>query len=207
MAVEIQQIDLDNPHRKQFIYASDILKSGGVIVYPTDTIYGLACDVMNKNAVSRIFKIKEVSHQKLLSFIFSDIADIAKWAHIPNNAFRIMKRALPGKFTFILPASGDVPRSVMGKRRTIGVRVPDCEVARSLVAELGRPLLSTSVPKGSDDYFTDPDEIAETFKNEIDLILHAGIIPNIPSTVIDFTTDPPEIIREGAGDINLILSR
>jgi len=207
MAVEIQHIDLENPHRKQFIHASSILKSGGVIVYPTDTVYGLACDVMNKNAVARIFKIKEVSHQKLLSFIFSDLSDIAKWAHIPNNAFRIMKRALPGKFTFILPASGDVPKSILGKRRTIGVRVPDCEVARSLVEELGRPLLSASVPKGRDDYFTDPDEIAETFKNDIDLILHAGIIPNIPSTVIDFTTDPPEVIREGAGDISLILSR
>ena len=207
MAVEIQHIDLDNPHRKQFIHAANILRTGGVIVYPTDTIYGLACDVLNKNAVSKIFKIKEVSHQKLLSFIFSDIADISQWAHIPNTAFRIMKRSLPGKYTFILPASRDVPKSMIEKRRTIGVRVPDCEVARNLVEELGRPLLSTSVPKGSDDYFTDPDEIAETFRNEIDLILHAGIIPNIPSTVIDFTVDPPEIIREGAGDVDKIISR
>ena len=207
MAVEIQIIDMDNPHRKQFIHAANIIKNGGVIVYPTDTIYGLACDVLNKNAVSRIFKIKKVSHQKLLSFIFSDLADVSQWAHIPNNAFRIMKRSLPGKFTFILPASSDVPKSIMEKRRTIGVRVPDCEVARSLVEELGRPLLSTSVPKGSDDYFTDPDEIAETFKNDIDLILNAGIIPNIPSTVIDFTTDPPEVIREGAGDVSQIMGK
>jgi len=207
MAVEIQHIDLENPHRKQFIHAANILKSGGVIVYPTDTIYGLACDVMNKNAVSRIFKIKKVSRQKLMSFIFSDIGEVSQWAHIPNTAFRVMKRALPGKYTFILPASADVPKSVMEKRRTIGVRVPDCEVARNLVEELGRPLLSTSVPKGSDDFFTDPDEIADTFRNEIDLILHAGVIPVIPSTVIDFTVDPPELIREGAGDIGLIMSR
>lgn len=124
MAVEIQHIDLDNPHRKQFIHAANILRSGGVIVYPTDTIYGLACDVLNKNAVQRIFKIKEVSHQKLLSFIFSDIADISQWAHIPNTAFRIMKRSLPGKYTFILPASKDVPRSVIEKRRTIGSEYP-----------------------------------------------------------------------------------
>ncbi len=205
MAVEIQHIDLDNPHRKQFIHAANILKSGGVIVYPTDTIYGLACDVLNKEAVSKIFKIKKVSHHKLLSFIFSDLADVSQWAHIPNHAFRIMKRTLPGKFTFILPASGDVPKSIMGKRRTIGIRVPDCEVAKSLVEELGRPLLSTSVPKGNDDYFTDPDEIAEKFKNDIDIILNAGIIPNLPSTVIDFTTDPPELIREGAGDINIVM--
>ncbi len=205
MAVEIQHIDMDNPHRKQFIHAADILKKGGVIVYPTDTIYGLACDVLNKNAVNKIFKIKKVSRQKLLSFIFSDISEISAWAHIPNNAFRVMKRALPGKFTFILPASKDVPKSLMEKRRTIGVRVPDCEVARNLVEELGRPLLSTSVPKGSDDYFTDPDEIADTFKNEIDLILSAGIIPNIPSTVIDFTTTPPEVVREGAGDTGMIM--
>ena len=204
MVIKMKEIMKDPVLQKQVITE---MKRGAIFVYPTDTIYGLACDVLNKNAVSRIFKIKKVSHQKLLSFIFADIGDISHWAHIPNTAFRIMKRSLPGKYTFILPASSDVPKTVMEKRRTIGVRVPDCEVARNLVAELGRPLLSTSVPKGSDDYFTDPDEIADTFRNEIDLILHAGVIPNIPSTVIDFTMDPPELIREGAGDIALIMPR
>lgn len=202
MSVEIQYVDMTNPHRKQFIHAAKILERGGIIVYPTDTIYGLACDVLNKKAVNSIFKIKKASKNKLLSFIFADLNEVADWAHIPNKAFRIMKRILPGKYTLILPASKSVPKSLIEKRRTIGVRVPDCEVARNLVEELGRPLLSTSVPKGSDDYYTDPEEIANIFKNDIDLILDAGVIPNIPSTIIDFTTDPPEILRVGAGDID-----
>ncbi|MEN8152473.1 MAG: L-threonylcarbamoyladenylate synthase [Acidobacteriota bacterium] len=200
MSVEIQHVDMTNPHRKQFIHAAKILKRGGIIVYPTDTIYGLACDVLNKKAVASIFKIKKADKNKLLSFIFADLNKVADWAHIPNHAFRIMKRILPGKYTLVLPASKSVPKSLIEKRRTIGVRVPDCEAARNLVEELGRPLLSTSVPKGSDDYYTDPEEIAKNFKNDIDLILDGGIIPNIPSTVIDFTVEPPEIIREGAGE-------
>ncbi len=204
MAVEVQFVDINNHHRKQFIHTVNILKKGGIIVYPTDTIYGLACDVFNKDAVRKISKIKKTAKNKLMSFIFSDIKDIADWAHIPNNAFRIMKRVLPGKYTFILPASKSVPKSLIEKRRTIGIRIPECEVARILVEELGRPLLSTSVPKGSDDFFTDPKEIEENFKNEIDIILNAGITLNIPSTVVDFSIDPPVLIREGAGDVKAI---
>lgn len=204
MAVEVQYVEMHNHHRKQFIHAVKTLERGGIIVYPTDTIYGLACDVLNKSAIQKISKIKKVSKNKLMSFIFSDIKDIADWAHIPNNAFRVMKRVLPGKYTFILPASKSVPKTLIEKRRTIGIRIPDCDVARILVEELGRPLLSTSVPKGSDDFFTDPKEIELTFRNEIDMILNAGITLNIPSTVVDFSVEPPQLIREGAGDIDAI---
>lgn len=204
MTVEVQYIDMDNYHRKQFIKSVKILEKGGIIVYPTDTIYGLACDVLNRDAIRKISKIKKVSKNKLMSFIFSDIKDVSDWAHIPNKAYRVMKRVLPGKYTFILPASKSVPKALIEKRRTIGVRIPECEVARILVEELGRPILSTSVPKGSDDFFTDPKEIEETFKNEIDIILNVGVTMNIPSTVVDFSVDPPVLVREGAGDINAI---
>jgi tRNA threonylcarbamoyl adenosine modification protein (Sua5/YciO/YrdC/YwlC family) len=188
--------------------AVEILQNGGVIVYPTDTIYGLAADILNKEAISRIFKIKKASKQKLLSFIFSDFKDIANWAHIPNNAYRLMKRVLPGKYTFILPASKEVPRSLLHlhKRKTIGVRVPDSIIARSLVQFLRRPLLSTSVPKGADGFFTNPSEIIEQYQYQVDLILDSGITPNIPSTVVDFSLSPPEILREGAGDIDILFA-
>jgi tRNA threonylcarbamoyl adenosine modification protein (Sua5/YciO/YrdC/YwlC family) len=204
MSVDIQPIDPFNLDQKIILVAAEILKRGGVIVYPTDTLYGLAADILNREAVSRIFKIKKVSTQKLLSFIFADFSDIAQWAHIPNNAFRIMRRLLPGPYTFILPASKEVPRSLLHlqKRRTIGVRMPDSSVARSLVKQLGRPLLSTSVPKGSDDFFTNPQEIAIQYEHDLDLILDSGITPNIPSTVIDFSVKPPEILRHGAGNID-----
>ncbi len=204
MAVEIQTVFLETPSRKQMMHAANILKKGGVIVYPTDTIYGLAADIYNKDAVARLFKIKKVARQKLLSFICPDIQSVSEWAHIPNNVFRIMRRVLPGQYTFILPASKEVPKAILQKRRTVGIRVPDCEVARALTQELGRPLLSTSVPKTEDDFFTDPDEIADRYRHDIDLLLDAGILPDLPSTVVDFTVDPPEIVRAGAGDVDAL---
>jgi tRNA threonylcarbamoyl adenosine modification protein (Sua5/YciO/YrdC/YwlC family) len=187
-------------------HAARILEKGGVIVYPTDTIYGLAADIYNKGAIAQLFKIKKVSKHKLMSLIFSDLKNIGDWVHMSTPVFRVLRRVMPGKYTFILPASKEVPKDVLEKRKTLGIRVPDNEVSRLLVEELGRPLLSTSVPKGNgvDDFFTDPDEIAERFKYEIDLILDAGMMPNMPSTVVDFSVDPPEIIREGAGDVNAL---
>jgi tRNA threonylcarbamoyl adenosine modification protein (Sua5/YciO/YrdC/YwlC family) len=188
MKVEIQKVYFNNPHRKQIIHAVKILKEGGVIVYPTDTIYGLGADILNKQAIIKILKIKKVSKNKLLSFICKDLQSISKWGHISNKAFRIMRRVLPGPYTFILPASNEVPKDILQKRKTVGIRIPNSEVARCIVEEL----------------FTDPEEIAELFKYEINLILDAGIIPNKPSTIVDFSTDPPEIIREGAGNVKVL---
>ena len=204
MAVEIQQVYTETPHKKQIKHAVDTLKQGGVIVYPTDTIYGLAADVYSKSAIDKIFKIKKVSQQKRLSLIFPDLKQISDWVKVPNSVFRIMRRVLPGKYTFILPASKAVPKSLLKKRSTIGIRVPDNEVSRCLLEELGNPLISSSVPNGADDFQTDPDEIAELFPYEIDLILDAGVMPNRPSTVVDFSVDPPEILREGDGDIDAL---
>ena len=180
------------------------IKEGAVFIHPTDTIYGLGADILNKQAIEKILKIKKASKNKLLSFICKDLQNISKWGHISNKAFRIMRRTLPGPYTFILPASNEVPKNILQKRRTVGIRIPNSEVAHCIVEELGRPLLSTSIPKGEEEFFTDPEEIAELYKYEIDLILDAGIMPTKPSTIVDFSIDPPEIIREGAGDIKVL---
>jgi tRNA threonylcarbamoyl adenosine modification protein (Sua5/YciO/YrdC/YwlC family) len=199
MAVEIQKIDLDHPHKRLLIHAANILKNGGLIVYPTDTIYGLGADLFNKGAMARIFKLKKTSRQKLLSFICPDLAAVAEWALVPTSVYRIMRRVTPGKYTFILRASKEVPKILLQNRPTVGVRIPDSAVALGLASELGRPLLSTSVPQGEEDYYTDPAAIAETYKHDIELILDAGILANMPSTIVDFSGQFPEIIRHGAG--------
>lgn len=203
MAVEIQQVYIDTPHRKQMIHAANILKKGGVIVYPTDTIYGLAADITQKKAIETILRIKKINKHKLLSFVFPNLKEIGDWVKVSNSTFRLMKKVLPGKYTFILPASKSVHKSILQKRQTIGIRVPNCEVSRCISIEMGMPILSASVPKGEDDYFTDPSEIAQMFGHEIDLILDSGIRPNKPSSIIDFSVDPPVIIREGEGDLSL----
>jgi tRNA threonylcarbamoyl adenosine modification protein (Sua5/YciO/YrdC/YwlC family) len=199
MAVEIQKIDLDHPHKRLLMHAVNILKEGGLIVYPTDTIYGLGADLFNKGAMARIFKLKKTSRLKLLSFICPDLAAVAAWAHVPTSAYRVMRRVTPGKYTFILRASKEVPKILLQKRPTVGVRIPDSAVALGLVRELGRPLLSTSVPQGENDYYTDPAAIAENYKHDIELILDAGILANEPSTIVDFSGQTPAIIRHGAG--------
>lgn len=202
MAVELQCIESGVPHKKQILHIVKVLQRGGIIVYPTDTIYGLGADIYNKSAIEKIIKIKKISSNKLFSLICPDFQSISKWAHIPNHAFRVMKRVLPGKYTFILPVSTEVPKKLINKRNTVGIRIPDSPIAISIVKELGRPIINTSVPKSKDEFFTDPMEIAEMYKYDIDLIVSSGIMPNIPSTIVDYTTNPPEIIRHGAGDIN-----
>ena len=204
MAVEIEHIFLENPQPRLISRAVDILRNDGIIVYPTDTIYGLGADLFNKNAMNRIFRIKKVSKQKLLSFICPDMKDIANWAVISNDAYKVMKRVTPGPFTFILRASKQVPKILLQKRKTVGIRIPDSIVAQSLLQELGRPLLSTSVPQGEDGYYTNPQEIADTYNNDIDLILDAGVMFNQPSTIIDFSGNEPVVVREGAGDIEAL---
>jgi tRNA threonylcarbamoyl adenosine modification protein (Sua5/YciO/YrdC/YwlC family) len=199
MAVEIQRIDLEHPHRRLLQHAARILAGGGLIVYPTDTIYGLGADLFSKGAMERIFKLKKASKQKLLSFVCLDLAAVAQWAYVPTSAFRILRRVTPGPYTFVLRASKEVPKVLLQKRATVGVRIPDSPVALGLARELGRPLLSTSVPQGEDDYCTDPLAIAETFRHDIDLVLDAGPLANQPSTIIDLSGAAPSLLRAGAG--------
>jgi tRNA threonylcarbamoyl adenosine modification protein (Sua5/YciO/YrdC/YwlC family) len=201
MAVEIQRIDLEHPHRRLLQHAARILEKGGLIVYPTDTIYGLGADLFNKGAMERIFKLKRTSRQKLLSFICPDLAAVANWAYLPTSTYRILHRVTPGKYTFVLRASKEVPKILLQKRATVGVRIPDSPVALGLARELGRPLLSTSVPQGEEDFYTDPQAIADTFRHDVDLVLDAGLMANQPSTIIDLSGPATAVIRLGAGSL------
>ena len=202
--MDILKVYLENPHPRNINLATECIKKGGVIVYPTDTVYGLAADLYNKKAMERIHRIKKVSSNKPLSFILPDLKNISKYAILDDYAFKIIRRVTPGAYTFILKATKQVPKLMLYKRTTVGIRIPDAPIALKLVESLGYPLLSTSVPLDEDSYHTDPLEIAENYENDIDLILDAGILFNNPSTVIDLTGDYPEIIREGSGDIEAL---
>ncbi len=204
MSVEVQKIYLDHPQKRLIARAANILRNGGIVVYPTDTIYGLGIDLFNKKAIERVLRIKKESRHKMLSFILPDLKNIAEWALVPDVAYKIMKRVVPGPYTFVLRATKKVPKLLLSNQKTVGIRIPDSVVAQALVQELGRPILSTSVPQGSDGYYTDPQEIAERFKHEIDLILDAGVMFNKPSTIVDFSGPEPEILREGSGDIDAL---
>ncbi|NOX90166.1 MAG: threonylcarbamoyl-AMP synthase [Calditrichaeota bacterium] len=204
MSVEIQEIFLEHPQKRLIQKAAEVLRQGGIVVYPTDTIYGLGIDLFKKKAIEKVLRIKKESRHKMLSFILPDLKEIAEWAIVPDYAYRIMRRVVPGPYTFILRATKKVPKLLLSNQKTVGVRIPDSEVAIELVRELGRPILSTSVPQGTDGFYTDPQEIAECFQNEIDLILDAGVMVNKPSTIVDFSKPEPEILRHGSGDIDAL---
>jgi len=200
---EIIKVFIDTPHQRVINKAVDCIKNGGIIFYPTDTIYGLAADLYNKKAMEKIQKIKK-SPSKLLSFILPDLKDISTYANVPDYAYKSMRRVTPGPYTFILNATKKVPKLLLFNRKTVGIRIPDAPFALKLLEELGNPLLSTSVPLEENGYHTDPYEIKEKYDNEIDLILDAGVMFNNPSTIVDFTGDEASIIREGAGDTDAL---
>jgi tRNA threonylcarbamoyl adenosine modification protein (Sua5/YciO/YrdC/YwlC family) len=193
-----------HPHTRAINKTVAVLKNNGVIIYPTDTGYGLGAAVYSKSALERICQIKKVSNHKLLSFICSDFHNISQYAYISNAAFKIMKRCLPGPFTFILPATKLVPKVVLKKRPTVGVRIPNSKLCQTLVKTLGMPIISTSVPAGPDEILNDPSEIDKRYHTQIDLLLDNGILVAEPSTIVDLTKDNPVIIRKAAGDISLI---
>lgn len=197
------QIHPDNPQEKKIREAAEILRNGGVIIYPTDTIYGLGCDLHNKNAVERLCQIKGVKPDKVnLSFICYDLTHISDYAKIDTNTYKIMKKALPGPFTFVLEASSKVPKYGSSKKKTVGIRIPDNKISLGLVQELGNPIISTSIHDDDDivEYTTDPELIFEKYNNLVDLVIDGGPGKNIASTVVDASNDY-EVIREGAGDI------
>jgi len=202
VAVDIQEIDPYAPHRKQIRYVVAALQAEKVIVYPTDTVYGLGADVLAREAIRRILHIKGAEEGKLLSFIFNDIKQASRWIHISNSAYKIIRRLIPGPYTFILPAARQTPHPIFKTRKTIGVRIPDCAVARGIVEALGRPMVNSSIPTGPDEVYAEPGRIVADFKDSIDLFLNGGPLPVIQSTIIDFTEETPRVIREGAGDIS-----
>ena len=206
MTAELLKIHPDNPDPRKISKVVDVLKNGGVVIYPTDTIYGIGCDIFNQKAVERVCQIKGVKVDKtLLSFICQDISHISEYVKIISTpVFKVMKKALPGPFTFILESSTKVPKIINAKKKTVGIRVPDHKIPHRLVEGLGNPIITTSILDEDEviEYTTDPELIYEKFGNLVDVVIDGGFGNNIPSTVIDCTGDMMEVIREGAGDIS-----
>jgi len=180
----------------------EVLKQGGIIIYPTDTIYGLGCDIYQHKAVERICRIKNVQPEKAnLSFICYDLSDLSQYARqLDTPVYRTLKQHLPGPYTFILQASKEVPKILKTKKDTVGIRVPDNRVARCIVKELGNPILSATLPGDFVEDYTDPEIIHDRFGKLVDLVIDAGIGGMIPSTIVDFTKPEPEVVRLGAGE-------
>ena len=194
----------ENPNPRDLKIITECLGDGGLIIYPTDTIYGLGCDIFHHKAVEKIYRVKKMQPSKSsLSFVCSSLSDLSKYAKsISTPLYRILKSHLPGPYTFILQASKEVPKILQSKRNTIGLRVPANPITLAIIEAQGNPLLSTSLPGEDVEDYTDPDIIYENFKNEVDIVISGGIGGMIPSTVIDCTKEPYEVIRMGAGEWN-----
>jgi tRNA threonylcarbamoyl adenosine modification protein (Sua5/YciO/YrdC/YwlC family) len=195
------QIHPINPQPRILKTAVDVLKNGGLILYPTDSVYGLGCDLFNKNAVEKIYQIKGKDKRKLLSFICSDLKDISEYAYVSNSAYKVMRRLLPGPYTFILNATRQVPRILLEKRKTVGIRVPDNAICQALLSEFGKPIISTSARLPDQECLAEPEAIADLFTHFVDLFLDAGPGGLELSTVLDFTEDEPVVVRQGKGKL------
>src|SRR5450432_912336 len=195
------QVHPEDPQPRNLRTITNCLLNGGIIIYPTDTIYGLGCDIFQHKAVERICRIKNIDPQKAqLSFVCHDLGDLSKYTKsISTPLYRTLKNYLPGPYTFILPASKEVPKILKSKKNTIGLRIPDNNITGSLIKELGHPVLSTSLPGQLVEDYTDPEIIYENFKNLVDIVIDGGTGGMIPSTIVDCTTDPPTLVRQGAG--------
>jgi tRNA threonylcarbamoyl adenosine modification protein (Sua5/YciO/YrdC/YwlC family) len=195
----------ENPNSKAIDQAVDVLKKGGLIIYPTDTVYGLGCDITNQKAIEKICQIKGIKPEKAnFSFICADLSNISDYIKpIDNITFRILKKALPGPYTFILNANNNVPKLLSSKKKTVGIRVPDNNIAQEIVKRLGNPILSASIKDEDEviEYSTDPELIHEKYENRVELVIDGGYGGNDPSTVIDCTSGEFEVIREGKGSL------
>jgi tRNA threonylcarbamoyl adenosine modification protein (Sua5/YciO/YrdC/YwlC family) len=196
----------ENPNEREIKRVVEILRDGGIIIYPTDTVYGMGCDINNARMVEKICKIKGISPKENLSFICFDLSQLSHYCKpLDNRTFKLMKRYLPGPFTFILPANNHVPKLFDSRKKTVGIRVPDNNIIREIVRELGNPILSTSILDEDDiiEYTTDPELIHEKFRDQVDMVIDGGYGNNIPSTVVDCTGDEFVILRQGLGEIDL----
>ncbi len=198
----------ENPNEKEIEKVVKLLRDGGVIVYPTDTVYSFGCDLNNKSALEKVARLKDVKLQKAnFSVIFNDLSLLSEYTRqIDTATYKLLKRALPGPFTFILEASGTVPKIFQNKKKTIGIRIPDNNIPRAIVAALGNPIIATSVHDDDEiiSYTTDPELIFEKYDKLVDMVIDGGFGDNDASTVIDLTNGQREIIREGKGDVSLV---
>ncbi len=196
------KVNPDNPQPRMIDKIVDILKQGGVIAYPTDTFYGIGCDILNKKAIERVYRLKQRNKTQPFSFICSDLTHISEYAKVSNFAYRNMKRLLPGPFTFILPGSKMVPKIMLTKRKTAGIRVPDNAISLAIAKTLGHPVLSTSATDPDGHIFEDPSLLHDFFDTLLDAVIDGGPVAGSASSVISLIDDEPEIIRYGAGDVS-----
>ena len=201
----IVSINRQNPQMRLIRKAVDILRQGGIIVYPTDTFYGLGCDLFNKRGIERIYDIKRRSRKQPFSFICADLKEISRYARVSDYAYKTMRRLLPGPYTFILEASRLVPKIILPKRLTTGIRVPDDAICLALVRELGQPIISTSVSDERGEILNEPQEIDKKFRHCVDLVIDGGMLVAEPSSVISLVDDRVEVIRTGKGDVSAFL--
>lgn len=204
---EFIKIYNENPNPKEIQKVVAILKRGGLIIYPTDTVYGLGCDITNTKALEKIAIIKGIKLDKAnFSFVCNDLSHLSEYVkQIDSPTFKLLKRALPGPYTFILPGSNNLPKAFK-KKKTVGIRIPDNTIARTLVEALGNPIVSSSIRDDDDvlEYTTDPELIFEKWKNLVDIVIDGGYGDNLASTIIDLTDDIPEVIREGKGSLDIL---
>lgn len=208
MPAELIKLYPDNPDEKKIMQVVDVLRRGGVIIYPTDTIYGIGCDLLNRNAIDKICRLKEMKPKNFnLSFICNSMSQMSGYVRQLDNAtFKTMKKVLPGPYTFILESNSNVPKILGINKKTVGLRIPDHNIPMKIVELLGNPLVTSSI-KDDDEiikYTTDPEQIYEDHKNNVDLVIDGGFGNNIPSTIIDYTSGVPELIREGLGETDEI---
>ena len=203
MIIEMQA---EHPQPRKVQHVVDALKKGGLVAYPTDTVYGIGCDIMNKDAVQRLYKlvseIKSAPDHSPLSFICRDLSNISEYAYISDFAYRTMRRLLPGPYTFVLEATKLVPKVMLEKRKTVGIRVPDAAIPLAIVDALGNPITTTSATLGDGELIADPWTIENLYGHAIDIVIDGGYLAPAPSTVIDFTTDYPTVIRQGKGPVD-----
>lgn len=191
-------INPDNPQKRLIDKVVQVLDQGGLIIYPTDTFYGIGCDLFHKRSIQRIYQLKRRPLTKPFSFICANLKDISLYAQVSNHAYRIMKRSLPGPYTFILEGTRLVPKLMLTKRRTVGIRVPNNKICLAIVKALGHPIISTSI------HLNEPLVIHDTYSSLIEMVIDGGVISYEPSTVVSLINDRPEVIREGKGEINFI---
>lgn len=209
MAAELIRIYEQNPDPKRVRQVVEVLRNGGIIIYPTDTVYGMGCDITNQRAVEKICKIKGINPKKHnFSFVCADLSNIAQYTRVISKpVFKMMKKGLPGPFTFILEASSHVPKILHSNKKTVGIRVPNHSIPKAIVEELGQPILSTSIRDEDDviEYSTDPELIFEKYQHLVDLVIDGGYGQNVASTILDCTGDEVVVVREGLGQLEDIL--
>jgi tRNA threonylcarbamoyl adenosine modification protein (Sua5/YciO/YrdC/YwlC family) len=201
------EIDPERPSPRQINRVADFLRRGEIIVYPTDTCYGIGADIFNKKAIGRIYQIKERHKSTPFSFVCADLGDISKYAFVTDYAYRILRRFLPGPYTFILEGSREVPKMMLTKRRTVGIRIPAHPVCEAIAKALGNPLISTSAGIGDGPIWSDPKEINEVLGKRLAIVIDSGIIPAVPSSVISLVNDEPLVLRKGRGDVSAFLEK